>query len=177
MPITAQCRSCAARYKVVDSAAGRRVKCRRCGKPIILPGGDSSFTEPAMNLRAMAEVERNGRVLATTPEAEFEQYQSNVATLNKPDPAANAKKDYRSIHDLASADTKKKLAAKNNDGTEVVEKASLLSMLLTGIGGLALVAGAGLWIGNFTQLYPITPLAGYITMAVGAAILVVGRKI
>jgi predicted Zn finger-like uncharacterized protein len=177
MPITAQCRSCAARYKVVDSAAGRRVKCRRCGKSIVLPGG-SNAAAPSLDLRSVAELERTGQVVATTPESEFQQYQSAVATLTKTDVADQKKnKDYRSIHDLASTpEAKRKLMGVKSDGETANTAMSPIGMVLTGVGGLIFALGALLWIGNVTRQFISFPLAGYITMVIGGAIIGAGRK-
>jgi len=92
----------------VESAAGRKVKCRRCGNAIKLAGAEPVAT-PTVDLRAMADLERKGQILAPTPEQEFQQYRSTVAELTKPQQETK-KKDYRSIHDLASTpDAKKKL--------------------------------------------------------------------
>ena len=177
MPITAQCRSCAARYQVVDSAAGRRVKCRRCGKPMKLAGAEPVAT-PTVDLRALADLERKGQILAPTPEQEFQQYKATVAQLARPDEqAASKKKDFRSISDLASPDVQRKLN-KDKEAAAVANQAvSALGSLLTVVGGLIFVLGAFLWIGNVSHLFYSFPFAGYITMTLGGAILGAGRKL
>ena len=160
MPIAAQCRSCAARYKVVDSAAGRRVKCRRCGKSITVPGGEAP-AEPSLDLRAVLELERKGQVLATTPEAEYQQYQSAVATLTKADEKVAAKKDYRSIHDLATPQAKAKFAA-GAAGARPAEPASkMLPLLMLGV--MALAAGAAF----LPQMALVNALIAWALLATG----------
>ena len=42
------------------------------------------------------------------------------------------------------------------------------------LGGLVVVVGAGLWIGNVSGAFPTFPLAGYLTMLVGGIIFRVG---
>lgn len=177
MPITAQCRSCAARYKIVESAAGRRVKCRRCGKPIQVPSAEGPV-QPGLDLRALAELERTGHVINATPEQEYEQYQSAVATVSeKEQEALHKKKDYSGINDLASPDTKKKLAAKNKDGAAANQAVSLLANLLTGLGALVFMLGIFLYVGRRTGFYPNFPFLGYITASIGSAIFAAGRKL
>jgi len=46
--IEVNCPSCGKGYKLADKLAGRRVKCRQCGKPIDVPGaaGDKAKAEP-----------------------------------------------------------------------------------------------------------------------------------
>jgi hypothetical protein len=39
------------------------------------------------------------------------------------------------------------------------------------IGGLIFVAGAFLWCGNVFRFFPTFPLAGYLTMLVGGAVM------
>ena len=141
-----------------------------------LDGGEPVVATPTVDLRAVADLERKGQVLSASPEQEFEQYRSAVAKLNKPDDKSNQKKDYRSINDLATPDVKKKLNKNNDDAAAANQTASLVSMLLKGFGGLVFILGAFLWIGNVSRLFPTFPLAGYITMTIGGAIIGVGKK-
>jgi predicted Zn finger-like uncharacterized protein len=77
MPIDAQCGSCMARYRVVDSAAGRRVKCRRCGNFIDLPGNAA----PADPFAALAELEKTARPVAASPNSALIQYRAVMSTV------------------------------------------------------------------------------------------------
>jgi predicted Zn finger-like uncharacterized protein len=89
MPIDAQCGSCTARYRVVDSAAGRRVKCRRCGNAIDLPG-EAAPVDP---FAVLSELEKSARPVAVSPDAALIQYRAVMSTVN-PDlgaPATHAK--------------------------------------------------------------------------------------
>jgi predicted Zn finger-like uncharacterized protein len=161
MPITAQCRSCAARYKVVESAAGRRVKCRRCGTAMKLSSAEPAAT-PAMDLRALADVERKGQILASSPEQEFEQYKSAVAALNKPSANSNLKKDYRSIHDLAGPG-----AAKFTAGTGAAKKKA------DGSGGLMALAFLGA--AGLAVLATFVPVFFVVNWAIGSIIMTAGK--
>lgn len=40
MPISIECEECGAELKFGDDAAGRRVKCRKCGAGVQIPGGE-----------------------------------------------------------------------------------------------------------------------------------------
>jgi hypothetical protein len=42
------------------------------------------------------------------------------------------------------------------------------------LGVLVFVAGVGLFVGNVSRVFPTFPLAGYITMAIGGAIMRAG---
>lgn len=44
MPISIQCPECRQEYKVDDKLAGKKVKCRECGAPIIVGGGEGTRT-------------------------------------------------------------------------------------------------------------------------------------
>ena len=46
MPIRAECADCGAVAELSDDAAGRLVKCRECGTPKRVPGGDSERERP-----------------------------------------------------------------------------------------------------------------------------------
>ena len=114
MPIAAQCGSCSARYKIVDSASGRRVRCRRCGKPFMVPGAAPVVHGP--DLRALADLERKGQIVAESAESEFEKYQATIATLTQTsqgerDAAAAKRKSLgRSVTEVATPDYFKKNA-------------------------------------------------------------------
>jgi len=45
------------------------------------------------------------------------------------------------------------------------------------VGAVVFVAGAGLWVGNVSTLFPTFPLAGYLTMLVGGAIWKAGKNV
>ncbi len=57
MSIRATCRTCGKQYKVVDSLAGKRAKCKACGHAILIPGEpaamvaslEKNVTRPAAN--------------------------------------------------------------------------------------------------------------------------------
>lgn len=51
-----------------------------------------------------------------------------------------------------------------------------MGMALMGVGGLIVAIGGLLWWGNMSGKFPTFPYAGYITMAIGGAILAFGRK-
>lgn len=51
-----------------------------------------------------------------------------------------------------------------------------MGMALMGVGGLIVVVGALLWIGNVSGKFPTFPYAGYITIAIGGAIFAFGKK-
>lgn len=148
MPIAAQCGSCAARYKIVDSATGRRVRCRRCGKPFTVPGAVP--VERGPDLRALADLERKGQVVAASAESEFERYQATIATLNqtsqseKDAAAAKRKSLGRSVTEVATPDYFKRnaidvAAAKRNANARGAMFESMQN-LLSIIGCVALVA-------------------------------------
>ena len=44
------------------------------------------------------------------------------------------------------------------------------------VGGVVVAAGAFLWCGNVFHFFPTFPLAGYLTMVVGGAIMKFGKK-
>ncbi|HBH51288.1 MAG TPA: hypothetical protein DDY91_05290, partial [Planctomycetaceae bacterium] len=44
MSIEVQCGSCLERYRVADTLAGRRIKCRECGDPLMVPGRQEEIT-------------------------------------------------------------------------------------------------------------------------------------
>ena len=44
------------------------------------------------------------------------------------------------------------------------------------LGGIVFVAGAGLFIGNVTRLFPTFPLAGWLTMLAGGAMFKAGNQ-
>ncbi|HQR08525.1 MAG TPA: hypothetical protein PLN21_17000 [Gemmatales bacterium] len=43
------------------------------------------------------------------------------------------------------------------------------------LGGLILIVGAGLWLGNRTGFFPTFPFVGYLTMGLGGLIIAAGR--
>lgn len=51
-----------------------------------------------------------------------------------------------------------------------------MGMALMGVGGLIVVVGGLLWMGNMTGKFPTFPYAGYITIAIGAALFGLGKK-
>ncbi|MDB5304368.1 MAG: hypothetical protein JWM97_1917 [Phycisphaerales bacterium] len=96
MPINAQCVSCTARYKVVDSAAGRRVKCRRCGNSMDLPG-DAAMPDP---FAVLAQLEKNAPAAAAAPDAALFQYRAVMSTVAAPTASGPTTKHGTSIKDL-----------------------------------------------------------------------------
>ncbi len=147
MPIAAQCGSCSARYKIVDSASGRRVRCRRCGKPFMVPG--AAPLEHGPDLRALADLERKGQIVAESAESEFEKYQATIATLTQTsqserDAAAAKRKSLgRSVTEVATPDYFKRnaidiAAAKRNANARGAMFESMQN-LLSIIGCVALV--------------------------------------
>ena len=44
------------------------------------------------------------------------------------------------------------------------------------IGALVLVVGICLWIGNVSRIFPTFPMAGYLTILVGGAIMRAGKQ-
>jgi hypothetical protein len=159
----------------VDSAAGRRVKCRRCGGSFNVPGGAEEGVAPPLDLRAMAELERTGQLVATSAESEYEQYKTAVAERDKPATAV-VKKDYRSIHDLATPDAKKKFALETSGKGAANQAGSIAAMLVTALGGLVFAAGVILWTGNVYGYMRTFPGAGYLTLTLGGAMIGAGRK-
>jgi len=149
----------------VDSAAGRRVKCRRCGGSFNVPGGVEEGVAPPMDLRAMGELERTGQVVATSAESEYEQYKTAVAEMAKPTAVA-VKKDYRSIHDLATPDAKKKFAL---DAAAAAGKGGGSS---GGPNFAAIGLVAGIVMGALTIFFPIVALINWIV----AVILLLGAR-
>jgi len=79
MPITVTCKSCGRRYQVVDTAAGRRVKCRTCASAFYVPG-DPRNIAPAISPQAMAELEQNARPAMSDRDALL-RYQATVSML------------------------------------------------------------------------------------------------
>jgi hypothetical protein len=51
-----------------------------------------------------------------------------------------------------------------------------MGQMLIIVGGVIVVIGAGLWIGNVTGKFVSFPFAGYITMGIGGAIVAFGKK-
>jgi hypothetical protein len=51
-----------------------------------------------------------------------------------------------------------------------------MAMALKGAGGLIVALGIFLWCGNMFRFFPTFPFAGYITIAIGAAIFGAGKK-
>jgi predicted Zn finger-like uncharacterized protein len=97
MPIDAQCGSCTTRYRVVDSAAGRRVKCRRCGNAIDLPGQAA----PVDPFAVLSELEKTARPVAASPDAALIQYRAVMSTVAPPKTVESATvKHGTSITDL-----------------------------------------------------------------------------
>jgi len=47
---------------------------------------------------------------------------------------------------------------------------------LSMIGVLVLIVGICLWIGNVSRIFPTFPLAGYITIVIGGAIIRAGKQ-
>jgi predicted Zn finger-like uncharacterized protein len=46
MPISVSCRECEASYRVPDDAAGKAIKCRKCGARIAVPLGAKVVIPP-----------------------------------------------------------------------------------------------------------------------------------
>jgi hypothetical protein len=44
------------------------------------------------------------------------------------------------------------------------------------LGGVIIAAGAFLWLGNVFHFFPTFPLAGYLTMLAGGAVMKIGKK-
>jgi ribosomal protein S27E len=55
MPITVQCEGCGKQYRVSDQAAGKRLRCRECGRDMLvpMPGAASEEADPFEALVAM----------------------------------------------------------------------------------------------------------------------------
>lgn len=47
---------------------------------------------------------------------------------------------------------------------------------LSMIGVLVFIVGVGLWIGNVSRVFPTFPLAGYVTIVIGGAIIRAGKR-
>jgi predicted Zn finger-like uncharacterized protein len=174
MPIAAQCGGCAARYKIVESAAGRRVRCRRCGKPFVVPGSAAAPANAATDLRALADLERKGQVLAANPELELAQYNAAISTREATRSAAEVEKKSRaggrSVLDLATPDYRKKMGAEALSQTQKPGRgafetpANAVSTLLC----LACLALLGVsFLGDSAKLLAIIGMA---VIAVGAAV-------
>lgn len=57
MPITVDCTGCGKQYRVSEQAAGKRLRCRECGRDMIvpMPGGGSDESDPFEALVAMEQ--------------------------------------------------------------------------------------------------------------------------
>jgi hypothetical protein len=117
-----------------------------------------------MDLRAMGELERTGQLVATSAESEYEQYKTAVAEMSKPTTAA-VKKDYLSIHDLATPDAKKKFGL---DGSGKGKAAS-------GGGGGGLVAVIFLGAAGLAVLSVFVPAVVLVNIIVGIAVAACGQ--
>jgi hypothetical protein len=41
MPIRITCPSCKAAYPIANELRGKRIRCRECDRPLVIPGGDN----------------------------------------------------------------------------------------------------------------------------------------
>jgi predicted Zn finger-like uncharacterized protein len=145
MPIDAQCGSCSTRYKIVDTAAGRRVKCRKCGNPFYVPG-DPVIREPVVNLAPLAELEKTA-IPAQTEQSALIQYKAAVSLIAAPPAAVKRRGGSRqklgegtSIHDLAPHGKFTEAAGAKKGGGTSSFGGSLLLLGALACGGL--LAGA-----------------------------------
>jgi predicted Zn finger-like uncharacterized protein len=81
MPILATCTACKAQYKIVNTAAGRRVRCRACAAPFYVPG-EPRNVRPAISPTAIAELEATGRREEDDQQALL-RYQATLSMLPK----------------------------------------------------------------------------------------------
>jgi predicted Zn finger-like uncharacterized protein len=85
MTIPIQCDACGKRYRVVEELAGRRVKCKGCGRTLRVPhpGEDPPEAEPADPSAADAEYSESGQpIYRHAPrEKEFRLAQGNEETI------------------------------------------------------------------------------------------------
>lgn len=79
MPIASQCPACQARYNIVSEAAGRRVRCRKCGKPFYVPG-ELRTARPLFTPKMLAELEETGHSVQNDRDA-WLRYQAYVSML------------------------------------------------------------------------------------------------
>lgn len=85
MPIKSRCKACGAGYLVVDSAAGRRVRCPACNAPFYVPGETRGTpASPIVTPEVLAELERNALSSEDAREALL-RYRAAVSLL-PPDP-------------------------------------------------------------------------------------------
>jgi predicted Zn finger-like uncharacterized protein len=158
MPIDAQCGSCTAKYRVVDTAAGRRVKCRRCGNGIDLPGQ----AVPADAIAVLAQLEKTAPPAAAAPDAALFQYRAVMSTVTAPVISGPTKKHGTSIKDLQVAGGKP-VGKDKRGGGGGLPGGMMIPMIVGGI--VLLLAG-------LSFLSPIFTLAllgfGYLLMFTGS---------
>ncbi|HZL34950.1 MAG TPA: MJ0042-type zinc finger domain-containing protein [Tepidisphaeraceae bacterium] len=163
MPIDAQCASCSTRYRIVSTAAGRRVKCRKCGNPFYVPG-EPVAPPPLVNLSALAELEKTATP-AQTQQGALIQYKAAVSVLAEPPPGAPGRRTGgkgprtrsvhgTSIHDLlpdgklpTAAAAKGPSGLNSFAGSVALLGALIAAGLLVGSYYMATVAVITFWVG------------------------------
>lgn len=79
MPIAISCKACGKKYRVVDTASGRRVKCRQCGERFYLPGQPLE-TRALISPKLLKELEETA-IPSTSDQDAWIRYQAVVSTL------------------------------------------------------------------------------------------------